>query len=32
LLLLLAGVGVVFRLVRRSNGETPVANDDNQEW
>jgi cytochrome c-type biogenesis protein CcmH len=32
LLLLLAGAGVVFRLVRRSNGETPVANDDNQEW
>ena len=32
LLLLLAGVIVVFRLVRKRSGETPVANDDNQEW
>ena len=32
LLLLLAGAIVVFRLVRKRSGETPVANDDNQEW
>ena len=32
LLLLLAGAFVVFRLVRKRSDETPVANDDNQEW
>ena len=32
LLLLLAGAGVVFRLVRKPGNETPVAHDDSQEW
>jgi cytochrome c-type biogenesis protein CcmH len=32
LLLLLAGAAVVFRLLRKRTGETPVTHDDNQEW